>query len=251
MTANAMIGDKEKCLKAGMNDYLVKPIDTKKLFDILAKWIPNIHVELSILKPKSAILPDNLPGINTKSGLERLEKNHQLYIKLLKDFYKSYHNVIETITNLSRDEKIADIIYIIHSIKGVSANLSINKVYEIATNLETNLKTKNKLIPELFIQFESAIIEVMDTISSLEINDSDANFSSGETNIIAIKPLVLELSDLLNEYNSRAIDVLPNIKPYLNENLREIYQQLEDKLDTFEFDEAKEVLTKLNNEIFK
>jgi CheY-like chemotaxis protein len=39
MTAHAMKGDREKCLKAGMDDYIAKPISQKALADVLAKWL--------------------------------------------------------------------------------------------------------------------------------------------------------------------------------------------------------------------
>jgi CheY-like chemotaxis protein len=40
MTANAMIGDREKCIAAGMDDYISKPIDTLALVGMLQRWLP-------------------------------------------------------------------------------------------------------------------------------------------------------------------------------------------------------------------
>jgi CheY-like chemotaxis protein len=41
LTANALTGDREKCLEAGMNDYISKPIEAEKLEEILNKYIPS------------------------------------------------------------------------------------------------------------------------------------------------------------------------------------------------------------------
>ena len=40
MTANAMLGDRDKALEAGMNDHISKPIDVDNLFETLARWLP-------------------------------------------------------------------------------------------------------------------------------------------------------------------------------------------------------------------
>jgi len=39
MTANAMAVDRERCLEAGMNDHIAKPIEPEELFRVLAQWI--------------------------------------------------------------------------------------------------------------------------------------------------------------------------------------------------------------------
>ena len=43
LTANAMAGDRQKCLDAGMDDYISKPIDLDKLASVLQKWVPNVN----------------------------------------------------------------------------------------------------------------------------------------------------------------------------------------------------------------
>ncbi len=45
MTANAMKGDKEMCLKAGMDDYIAKPVDAQELYNLMEKWLGHKHRE--------------------------------------------------------------------------------------------------------------------------------------------------------------------------------------------------------------
>ena len=87
-----MKGDLEKALNAGMNDHVTKPVDVRTLFSVLSKWISpreyhNGRSALSLnkqrqtedIKKKFAILE----GIDVQEGLDRLNGDIALYLKML------------------------------------------------------------------------------------------------------------------------------------------------------------------------
>jgi len=67
MTANAMQGDREKCLDAGMDDYISKPVNAKKLKDTLEKWVETSEDEQVDRKHKVTIINENF----STSGIEK------------------------------------------------------------------------------------------------------------------------------------------------------------------------------------
>ncbi len=76
MTANAMVGDREKVLAAGMNDHIAKPINVTELFTTLARW----------LHPGGAGAGIAVPGIDRTAALARMMGDEQLYERLLGRF---------------------------------------------------------------------------------------------------------------------------------------------------------------------
>ena len=88
MTAHALESERDNCLKAGMNDYVSKPVDPDRLLAALVRWVrprPGLDPE----KPSGAApkdLLEQLPGIDIEAALKRLMGNRKLLIKLLCDF---------------------------------------------------------------------------------------------------------------------------------------------------------------------
>jgi len=197
MTANSMSGDREKCLAAGMNDYLIKPIDVKQLFNTLGKWIqqtsnafqeenqPSSKVsKTEHLHEKESMdaLPSELPGIDIAEGLKRLLGDRNFYYKLLQDFYQSYQDIVTKINQALQNNEHEKAILLIHSLKGTAGNLSIKNLYEAAKVLEMVLRSEEELAPEQLKQFEEVVTEVMKTLAGLNVDESGEEFM--ETQIL-------------------------------------------------------------------
>ena len=83
MTAHAMARDREKCLVAGMNDYITKPVDPAELFAVLAKWMPGEAPPEPLAAAAELATPK---GISFELGLQRCMSRRDLYERVLQRF---------------------------------------------------------------------------------------------------------------------------------------------------------------------
>jgi PAS domain S-box-containing protein len=86
MTANTMVGDREKVLAAGMSDHIAKPINIEELFATLARWVrPGAAAKTANAVGASAEVPPfpGLPGIDSRVGLDGALGDAALYRRLL------------------------------------------------------------------------------------------------------------------------------------------------------------------------
>lgn len=95
MTANAMVGDREKCLQVGMDDYISKPIDSDLLQDVLSQWIDFKHAEIEAPKVDPTA-PDETLDLNKLRKLT--EGDSDLEKELIKAFIEqSEQNIKEMV----------------------------------------------------------------------------------------------------------------------------------------------------------
>jgi predicted ATPase/signal transduction histidine kinase/DNA-binding response OmpR family regulator/serine/threonine protein kinase/HPt (histidine-containing phosphotransfer) domain-containing protein len=152
MTAGDSASERDKCLAAGMNDHLSKPIDAGRLFKALTNLIApgeRAPVPMPAARQVSAdhALPDSLPGFELQSALKRMNGNQQLYRELLAGFARRYAGAADEIGLAIKDRNLAGAARIAHTIKGIAANLSAVDVRAAAHELENELENelKNKL----------------------------------------------------------------------------------------------------------
>nr|CRH04314.1 putative Histidine kinase with HAMP domain, PAS 3 domain, PAS 4 domain, HisKA domain, HATPase domain, two Response regulator receiver domains and Hpt domain [Candidatus Magnetococcus massalia] len=141
MTANAMAGDREKALDAGMNDHIAKPINLHDMFSTMARWItpaePVVVEAAAPSKVSEVISIPELPGIDTLEGLATTQNNPALYQRLLHKFLQSQGDFATQFDAALSSEDAAAPQRLAHTIKGVAGNIGAKGVQQAAAELES------------------------------------------------------------------------------------------------------------------
>jgi CheY-like chemotaxis protein len=138
LTANAMAGMREMFLSSGFNDFLSKPIEMKKLDEILEKWIPRERrQEIGPENAGSAGKPSGLDidGLDSEAGLKRIGGSRKDYLESL-DIYCRDMEARLPLLEPGSEKDIARLASNIHAVKGASANLGASDLAGEAARLE-------------------------------------------------------------------------------------------------------------------
>jgi len=174
MTAHAVNDVKENCLQIGMNGYVTKPIDVDELLASLINVInpkllrktPDSYLTKSS-KPKQALLPELLPGIDIQQGLKNVVNNEQLFYDLLLKFDEGFNDAEARLEVFLQDGEIDSALKLLHAMKGVTANLAMTELKACIVTLEQTLKTQREYQPGLLLDFASAQNKVLDAVEQL------------------------------------------------------------------------------------
>ena len=141
MTANAMIGDRDKALDAGMNDHIAKPIVVEALFAALARWVRPVAAAAADspgaqnAQGAAGDLPD-LPGIDTRRGLANLMGDEKLYDRLLRMFLDRERDFPARFTAARATGDARAAARMAHDLRTAAGALAIEALSESAAALE-------------------------------------------------------------------------------------------------------------------
>ena len=139
LTAQAMQGDRDHCLAAGMDDYLTKPIQVESLDAVLRKWLPKATRPKQTAPVGTQEREDTaavLPLFDRAGLLARCMGREQLVDKLVVKFMDQVVEDLESLGEAVSAEDLAGIVSASHRIKGSAANLSMLRLSQAAAGIE-------------------------------------------------------------------------------------------------------------------
>ncbi len=170
LTAHAMQGDREKCLEAGMDDYIPKPVTKEDIAGILLRWLPDENVkgsngmvsyhddirEMNVSKQTPEL---ETAIFNRDAFYRRISNDADLIVELIHSFRKTMPEQIENLKNFIEEGDAIASSKQAHSIKGAVLNMGGEALGEVARKMEIfgkneNLKEMRSLLPDIIKQYE-------------------------------------------------------------------------------------------------
>jgi CheY-like chemotaxis protein len=276
MTANAMREDRDRCLAAGMNAVVTKPINPEDLWKALLRWVKvregmgvppvtsmplstvatasskSLNKSVTTTTPTTDVLINGLrtiAGLDVDQGLARTAHNPGFYAAMLRKFVQSQEDAMLEIERALDAQDFETAERVAHTLKGVAGNLGATRLPQCADQLEMALRTgapepqlshaveQTQLALEALIQALRAVPGLLQVSIAVDVSTlTDADRQIAGDALMAIK-LMLASDD------SEAAALWETHAPILRAIVPNA-AQIEAAIAGFDFDDALQLLRK-------
>ncbi|MBF0140204.1 MAG: PAS domain S-box protein [Magnetococcales bacterium] len=256
MTASILDSDHNKCLEAGMNGFITKPIEPEEILKILCNHFPEKKKNLiDMTKEKENFeankYSDILHGIDLEIGLNRVGGNMTLLRKIWKRFLDEYvqghYRIREALEQNNREKALLTA----HTLKGVSGTIGAVVLQQSVTRLESDLKSSDDLnnISSLLKLVENELYNISEGINSY-FSWNSLNEQQKESNPlthIGVISLLDELVVMIQEMNPLAEEKAEWLVGCLTgEPGYDLARKLVSKISNTEFEDALAILKEID-----
>lgn len=247
MTANALTGDREKSIEAGMNDYISKPIDQDILFETLVKWIVGSGAA-NMDKPVKESSNVKVEILDINRTLVRLGNKQNFYYDLLKRYCDNYSNIENEFSDMMINRQYEDAKRYIHSLKSVTGNIGAMKLNKFIVQFESEYETYTEdVLKEKLEAISTLNEELLNNISKvlLEDNPKEKQLSYDFDISMALNKLL----EALQKARAKEIKESMNYLVTNSESTNFVAQinEIKKLVDRYRFKEAKIMLEELIN----
>ncbi len=255
LTAHAMVEERERCMSAGMDDHVSKPIDPDALFRTVCRYLEPATKRNSQIKKQEKTKPEieipDIPGINVEDGLKRVLGNRKLYMELLRRFFDGNQDIATELTQALKSDDLATAGRLVHTVKGVAGNIGAYQLQGTASVLEQSIKlheSRDQLMEyvERFLESMDNLISTLKPIVRERPSEADVHTFHDQIDLNEIKPALAKLKGYLEESDGDALDYLSEVRPKIYGAFpRDDFEEFERAAQAFEFDNALDKLHKL------
>lgn len=256
MTANAMNTDIERCMQAGMNDHISKPIDVDKFYQVLKLFLKVTEpqtiircskVERSLMaEPSPQIVVTTsvselptLTGVDLEKAIFRIGGNKQRYFEILRHFIDSQVEELKQLSGLVAGQDMESLIRAAHTLKGSAANLGLDAIAQLAAEMEHTLEQNNFPSLALVQQVNVALTQIDTELSIWERLRNEPQLMAGKD----WGAWYQQLQIAINDFDVVVLNECKSIRQIAQWNTSQ-QEELITAIENFDFEQAKQLLAR-------
>jgi signal transduction histidine kinase/CheY-like chemotaxis protein len=187
LTANAISGMKEMFLEKGFNDYLSKPIEIRKLNEIMNRWTPGEKREKAAddMPDESARSVSRLriDGVDVNRGIEMAGGSEKDYLEVLTLFRKDVLDRMALLREIPDSRDLRIFTTQVHALKSAAGSIGAASLSEAAERIEqAGMRGDTEAIRGEFAGFREGLLDLIESIRSLQEYDGSDGMNAAEVN---------------------------------------------------------------------
>lgn len=204
-TANVFEDYRQRCLSAGMNDLIAKPVEPKVLYGVILKWLSNVTPVITTVKEIGAapghtledlVLEQNLhtclediPGLDARLGLANFSGKVGRYFDLLKSFADKYGRTIPNWEKFLVQNNFDELQSIVHAFKGSSGSLGLSEMYKSSMSIESKLKVQDLSVSLDIANLAKSLKKLIEHLGAIDVQPTEIPSRNVNAAVLMLKAL--------------------------------------------------------------